>query len=73
MARRYTIPGAQVAAFLKHDKWLLAGKPRERLAYRIIERQHEEITCLRMQLDALKAVSGEGGRWAERVTEGWEG
>jgi hypothetical protein len=70
MTKRYAIPDAQVAAFLKHYKWLLAGKPRERLAYRIIERQREEIARLRMELDALRGTPGEGGRWAERVNEG---
>ena len=68
MTKRYTIPDAQVAAFLKHYKWLLHGKPRERLAYRIIERQREEIARLRCELDTLKGAAGEGPRWADRVT-----
>jgi hypothetical protein len=70
MTKRYTIPDAQVAAFLKHYKWLLAGKPRERLAYRIIERQREEISRLRTELDTLKGEPVEGARWTERVNEG---
>ena len=70
MTKRYSIPDAQVAAFLKHYKWLLHGKPRERLAYQIIERQREEIARLRMELDALAGAGRGGPRWAERVTEG---
>jgi len=69
MAKRHPIPDAQAAAFLKHYAWLLHGKPRERLAYRIIEGQRDEIARLRMELDAIKGTPGEGGRWAERVTE----
>jgi hypothetical protein len=68
MTKRYPIPDAQVAAFLKHYQWLLAGKPRERLAYRIIERQREEIARLRTELDTLKGTVAEGSRWTERVT-----
>ncbi|MCE9565989.1 MAG: hypothetical protein K8U57_28530 [Planctomycetes bacterium] len=70
MAQQSAIPDTQVAAFLKHYKWLLAGKPRERLAYRIIERQREEIARLRMELDMLKGEPTERSRWTERVTEG---
>ncbi|AWM40154.1 hypothetical protein GobsT_14140 [Gemmata obscuriglobus] len=66
MAKKHPIPDAQVAAFLKHYKWLLAGKPRERLAYRIIERQREEIARLRTELDTLRAADGQ--TWAERVS-----
>ena len=68
MSKRHAIPDAQVAAFLKHYKWLLAGKPREKLAYRIIEYQRDEIARLRMELDTLKGVNADGPRWAERVT-----
>jgi hypothetical protein len=56
-----------VAAFLKHYKWLLAGKPRERLAYRIIERQRKEIARLRTELDTIRGGEGGGSRWTERV------
>ena len=66
--KRYSIPEAQVAAFLKHYKWLLAGKPRERLAYRIIERQRDEIALLRTELDTLKEAATENSRWRDRVT-----
>lgn len=68
MMKRYSIPEAQVAAFLKHYKWLLAGKPRERLAYRIIERQRDEIALLRTELDTLKEAATENSRWRDRVT-----
>ena len=68
MKKRYSIPEAQVAAFLKHYKWLLAGKPRERLAYRIIERQRDEIALLRTELDTLKEAATENSRWRDRVT-----
>jgi hypothetical protein len=68
MAKRYLIPDAQVAAFLKHYTWLLHGKPRERLAYQIIERQREEIARLRTELDTLKSAADERPRWTERVT-----
>jgi hypothetical protein len=68
MTKRYLIPDAQVAAFLKHYTWLLHGKPRERLAYQIIERQREEIARLRMELDTLKSAATEMPRWTERVT-----
>ncbi|AMV24204.1 hypothetical protein VT84_07390 [Gemmata sp. SH-PL17] len=65
-ARRAPVPDAQVAAFLKHYKWLLGGKPREKLAYRIIERQRDEIARLRVEVDTLK---GEPDRkWVERVS-----
>jgi hypothetical protein len=67
MTKRHPIPNAQVAAFLKHYKWLLQGKPRERLAYRIIERQREEIAWLRTQLDAIKGSESEGRSWTDRV------
>ena len=67
MAKRYSIPDAQVAAFLKHFKWLLHGKPRERLAYRIIERQRDEIARLRTELDTLRGAAAERQRWTERV------
>ncbi|AMV24026.1 hypothetical protein VT84_06495 [Gemmata sp. SH-PL17] len=65
-ARRFPVPDAQVAAFLKHYKWLLAGKPREKLAYRIIERQRDEIARLRVEVDTLKGATGRN--WAERVS-----
>jgi hypothetical protein len=68
MSKRHAIPDAQVAAFLKHYQWLLHGKPRERLAYRIIERQREEIARLRMELDTLKGLPPEGVRWTEKVS-----
>ena len=65
-AKRHPIPDAQVAAFLKHYKWLLSGKPRDKLAYRIIERQRDEIALLRTQLDTLKGAAER--KWAERVS-----
>jgi hypothetical protein len=68
MARRHQIPDAQVAAFLKHYKWLLGGKPRERLAYRIIEWQREEIARLRFVLDARGGATPAVRPWADRVT-----
>jgi hypothetical protein len=68
MSKRHAIPDAQVAAFLKHYQWLLHGKPRERLAYRIIERQREEISRLRMELDALNALPAESVRWTDKVS-----
>ena len=68
MAKRGEIPDAQVAAFLKHYKWLLSGKPREQLAYRIIERQREEIARLRTELDTLKGDGAAGAKWAEKVS-----
>ena len=64
--KRHPIPDAQVAAFLKHYKWLLGGKPRNKLAYRIIERQREEIARLRVELDTLKGTAER--KWAERVS-----
>ncbi len=67
MAKRQMIPDAQVAAFLKHYKWLLGGKPREKLAYRIIERQREEIARLRCELDSLRGQREEVQTWADRV------
>ncbi len=70
MSKRSVIPDAQVAAFLKHYRWLLHGKPRERLAYQIIERQRDEIARLRMERDALKGAPSEGARWTDRVNEG---
>jgi hypothetical protein len=66
--RRVEIPDAQVAAFLRHYVWLLKGKPRERLAYRIIERQREEIARLRMELDVLKGSGEEKRSWSDRVS-----
>lgn len=66
-AKRHPIPDAQVAAFLKHYKWLLgSSKPRDKLAYRIIERQREEIALLRTQLDTLTGAAER--KWAERVS-----
>ena len=66
MTHRHPIPDAQVAAFLKHYKWLLGGKPREKLAYRIIERQREELARLRMELDARDGAAAR--TWAGRVS-----
>ena len=65
-AKRHPIPDAQVAAFLKHYKWLLGGKPRDKLAYRIIERQREEIARLRVEVDTLAGTAER--KWAERVS-----
>lgn len=70
MAKRHGIPDAQVAAFLRHYKWLLAGKPREKLAYRIIEHQRDEIARLRCELDTLKGGEPAARPWADRVTSG---
>ena len=67
MGKRSTIPDAEVAAFLRHYKWLLQGKPRERLAYRIIERQREEIARLRCGLDTLRGDEVGTKKWTERV------
>ncbi len=68
--RRGEIPDAQVAAFLKHYRWLLHGKPRERLAYRIIERQRDEIARLRMELETRAGTTPATRSWSERVTSG---
>lgn len=70
MGKRHDIPDAQVAAFLANYRWLLAGKPREKLAYRIIERQREEIARLRYELDVLKGGGEKPGKWAELVESG---
>ncbi len=67
MQKRQIIPDAQVAAFLKHYRWLLGGKPREKLAYRIIERQREEIARLRYELDNLLGQEAGVQRWTDRV------
>jgi hypothetical protein len=67
MAKRGEVPDAQVAAFLKHYRWLLHGKPRERLAYRIIERQREEIARLRFELEAAQGGEPGARAWTDRV------
>lgn len=67
MAKRSSIPDAQVAAFLEHYRWLLGGKPRDRLAYRIVERQREEIAWLRAEVDTLKGEATSSRKWTDRV------
>ena len=70
MEKRQIIPDAQAAAFLKHYRWLLRGKPREKLAYRIIEPQQEEIARLRCELDTLRGQKADAKTWADRVGSG---
>jgi hypothetical protein len=59
----------RAAAYLASHAWVAkGGKPREKLAYRLVEDLLAEYSLLRMELAVLTG-SGSGGRsWAAAVT-----